>query len=93
MGYFRLITKKSESPLLWDLSVGSHFLRGDMVVQNGPRPLEICELGTWVYLKGYDLENYKNILLNHFDHLLPWKQSKMAAKHLKSLKLQSLHAE
>ena len=35
----------------------------------------ICELGTWMYL----------------NDLLPWKQSKMAAKHnyLKSLKLQS----
>ena len=33
----------------------------------------------------------KNMLLHHFDHPLPWKQSKMATKHkyLKSLKLQS----
>ena len=32
-----------------------------------------------------------NMLLHHFDNPLPWKQSKMAAKHnyLKSLKLQS----
>ena len=31
------------------------------------------------------------MLLHHFDDLLPWKQSKMAAKHkyLKSLKLQN----
>ena len=31
------------------------------------------------------------MLLHHFDHSLPWKQSKMATKHnyLKSLKLQS----
>ena len=31
------------------------------------------------------------MLLQHFDNLLPWKQSKIAAKHnyLKSLKLQS----
>ena len=31
------------------------------------------------------------MLLHHFDHPLPWKQSKMATKHnyLKSLKLQS----
>ena len=33
----------------------------------------------------------KNMLLHHFDELLPWKQSKMATKHnyLESLKLQS----
>ena len=44
-----------------------------------------------MYLKGYDLENSKNMLLHNFDNLLPWKQSKMATKHnyLKSLKLQS----
>ena len=44
-----------------------------------------------MYLKGYDLENSKNMLLHHFDNPLPWKQSKMATKHnyLKSLKLQS----
>ena len=41
----------------------------------------ISELGTWVYLKGYDLENFKN-MLHHFDHPLPWKQSKMATKQL-----------
>jgi len=45
-----------------------------------------------MYLKGYDLENSKNMLLHHFDNLLPYTvQSKMATRHnyLKSLKLQS----
>ena len=51
----------------------------------------IKEFGIWMYLKGYDLENLKNMLLHHFEALLPWKQSKMATKHsyFKSLKLQS----
>ena len=44
-----------------------------------------------MHLKAYDLENSKNMLLRHFDNPLPWKQSKMAARHnyLKSIKLQS----
>ena len=44
-----------------------------------------------MYLKGYDLENSKNMLLHHFDDPLRWKQSKMATKHnySKSLKLLS----
>ena len=44
-----------------------------------------------MYLKGYELENSKNMLLHQFDDPLPWKQSKMAAKHnyVKSLRLQS----
>ena len=32
-----------------------------------------------MYLKGYDLENLKHMLLHHFDDPLAWKQSKMAA--------------
>ena len=37
------------------------------------------------------IKKIKKMLLHHFDHPLPWKQSKMATKHnyLKSLKLQS----
>ena len=48
-----------------------------------------------MYLKVYDLENSKNMLLHNVDDPLPWKQSKIATKHnyLKSLKLQSLHAD
>ena len=34
-----------------------------------------------MYLRGYDLENLKTVLLHHFDDWLPWKQSKMATKH------------
>ena len=78
----------------WNYQVLSWFigtLRGDTVVQNGPKPLFIWDFGIWMYLNGYDLENSKNMLLHHSDDLLPWKQSKMATKHnyLKSLKLQN----
>ena len=44
----------------------------------------------WMYLKGYDLENSKNMFLQHFDNLQPWKQSRWPPNnYLKSLKLQS----
>ena len=42
----------------------------------------IPELGIWVYLKGYDLENSKRTLLRHSDDPLPWKQFKMVAKQI-----------
>ena len=67
MGYFRLISKKSESPLLWDLSMGSHFLiKGGHGSAKWTQTSLICELGTWVYLKGYDLENLKKYVVASF---------------------------
>ena len=54
----------------------------------------VCELGTWVYLKGYDLENLKNMMLHHFDLPLETIQDGRQIQLFKKLKTpKSLHAD